>query len=1687
MRLINFQHRQNKRMRKDKRGGIRQLLSILLIVSFCFSMMFTDMPDVEAAAVSESEMAETETAAEKGSAQTETAETAETAAQTEQKETAAAQQTMQETNNRQNEQTDSGEDEMAAEETESDMPARTLYAQTSEEKEEDRITVYVDAPEGALPVDAQMTVKTVTNSRQLKKAKKASKVKGGQDDSTDANTTRFVKEKAAEITFKDADGNEIEPLVPVRVSFFAADIANAAEDATVVHVGDNGKAKVVGQVADSDLDAEPSDDEVVFDADQFSVYAVVYTVDFHWEVDGQMYEFSLPGGGFISFSDLIEVLGVAKTGENDDVYLPGEVPGINDQDATGENGSAALTLDGVVVSEKTREFVADVKSVVFSSPELVDVSKVESETTVGGIKESRGLDVQYSAELTEEQIAEINAQTVVAGDWALISVQPFESTESLTVTMKTGEVFEIRVTDAQLKKTVKTASGETWEITITYDDSAEIPKDAELRVEEILPEDERYEQYYQQSLEKISVGEVPDTIEDESGSEMIDETAETASEEAATTTSYAHIFDIQIWAGDQQIEPASGSTVSVSIKLLDAPENEDTNLQVVHFGKDGLEVMELAENNDETKAGGTELNFVTDEFSVYAIVGTDNVKVSTITATTTDGASVEITGRLPKGAEASITPVALTTDELVSYYGESVINAVDNIVVYDICILVDGEEWEPDETVSVIIKSPAIETKESNEEVTVTHLIDEDMSAEKMDTELTDDGSISFETEGFSLWGLYTFTVDFYFGEQEYHMPGNTQMLLSELFEKLEIESPISDVINVTFSDENLLQIEKNENDWTLTSLLPFDTDENLQVELADGTILTILTKDKLSYPTYTYESEWLQPYVGTFRELGHIDIFGGGNGIACMSRENQVNEENWADRAKGAANNSTSTNYTYDQWTKGSWGGGTSFLNDRFDPDYSYQNTSSPKLFFKFDKINGKANGNDQNGAPLVGESGVFKSGSSAVITWDSPVGDEDTKTIRQAYFSFGYQAENNVSYTLDLYGPKGGRTQVTINTGTRKTDTSRAGNDNIGTSWAYLTFNASNFVKDQGFGTYTLVATIQPATSGNFTLCDMGWSIYGVLEDEAVPYAAVVGMIEEKTINPSLTPVVNFEEPVKVAGSGKVWFNVQGGEAKSPVNNTDADYLEVRTGTNTYRSFGSGGAYGGDITIKSIKPSATSDSWYYNDIAKPNHEQTAPPDLTNFDNCFSFGLCQYSGMTDSYVYGVRKRMESGNDVFGSMMLLTEVNTSPVTVSLKELDLDGNGVTSQLPSSGKSETFHFKVEALNGAPPPERTEYTANFQGGETDKDQLEILLGPFGFNSPGIYQYEIREIPGSSPYWSYDRRTLLLTLTVTLNTDATLDVASKLTVKDPENGESEEPVFINQYSLPVCLRLTKKNTDGQTLSGAVFELTAEGESSVYSDRSCETAATSLTTDSKGELVFYGLRKEKTYTLKETTAPNGYILDDTEITIMFDVGKNKWVYIVNGKTSYLTSSVAEDDIGAIGTLKIERTDKRQVMDIGVLKVDETNVARTLPGAEFELTRSDTANGTYERYTVDTAHATNGVYTSGADGRFTMTLPEGYYKLTEVSPPAGYITLQSEIPFQVVDQKGDKVVISDTNYVSLQTNQNTILIKNPYGDALPLTGGTGTQPYTLGGLALIVTVALMYGFRLRRRERRLNE
>ncbi|MBR2729157.1 MAG: VWA domain-containing protein [Lachnospiraceae bacterium] len=247
---------------------------------------------------------------------------------------------------------------------------------------------------------------------------------------------------------------------------------------------------------------------VAFNTESFSVYVIVYTVDFEYTVNGKSYQFSLPGGGFVSFTDLVEVLGITgdtnseKNGDENGVETAEDADdtagGNAASEAAEENGvntdtNTALTLGDVEVSEATRKFVADVASVEFSSPSLVDVSRVDSNTTVGQIKETRGLECAYSAELTEEQIAEINAQTIKAGDWALISVQPFTSEETLTVTMKDGDQFAVKVTDAQLKATVISVSGETYEVIVMYDDNAQIPEGASLEITEFVEDSKEYQ------------------------------------------------------------------------------------------------------------------------------------------------------------------------------------------------------------------------------------------------------------------------------------------------------------------------------------------------------------------------------------------------------------------------------------------------------------------------------------------------------------------------------------------------------------------------------------------------------------------------------------------------------------------------------------------------------------------------------------------------------------------------------------------------------------------------------------------------------------------------------------------------------------------------------------------------------------------------------------------------------------------------------------------------------------------------------------------------------------------------------------------------------------------------------------------------------------------------------------------
>lgn len=356
-------------------------------------------------------------------------------------------------------------------ETDDAMPAQSFTGKLKDKNDKVILKVDVEAPAGAFPAGTTMEVTRVKSS---KVADVVSETISEAGDNRDVDSMQAV-----DIVFRNAEGDEIEPLGPITVSMTSDKIADESAKPVLVHVDDEGKGEVVDQLSKKQAakrNIETGDDTLAFDADAFSIYVIAYTVDFHYSANGKTYDFSIPGGGYVTLQQLVEVLGIAD----------GATASEEAQNET------ALTLDDVVISDKTKEFVANIEKVEFSNPELVWVGKVDDNSTVGELKEANELDSQYSSELTKKQIAKVNKNAVESGDWALISILPFTSNESLTVTMKNGDTFTISVTDDQIVSYYLSDKGELYEVTVTYGVDAQIPKGATLKITEFDNGTEEY-------------------------------------------------------------------------------------------------------------------------------------------------------------------------------------------------------------------------------------------------------------------------------------------------------------------------------------------------------------------------------------------------------------------------------------------------------------------------------------------------------------------------------------------------------------------------------------------------------------------------------------------------------------------------------------------------------------------------------------------------------------------------------------------------------------------------------------------------------------------------------------------------------------------------------------------------------------------------------------------------------------------------------------------------------------------------------------------------------------------------------------------------------------------------------------------------------------------------------------------
>lgn len=297
---------------------------------------------------------------------------------------------------------------------------------------------------------------------------------------------------------------------------------------------------------------------------------------------------------------------------------------------------------------------------------------------------------------------------------------------------------------------------------------------------------------------------------------------------------------------------------------------------------------------------GSGVAFIADAFSVYALVVTKKLDTKLIAS---DGGTyhIEVTytedAGIPDGAALAVTEVTEDGSYLVEVERGLAGNKLVTLArFFDIKIMEsdaeDAEEVRPLEPVEVRIwltegdeaeEAPTEDIPDDVAAAPVEGLVEETIvsigeetdseSIETMDAPYVEEDdhiiiesepvacaahfaddvviksasedadAVVFTAEGFSVWGV-VYTVDFYYGNYEYHLEGGEEILLSSLFELLEIGADAADAAEVAFSDDALIRVEQVENDWLLTSLEPFDTEEKLTVTMEDGTVYVVRVED---------------------------------------------------------------------------------------------------------------------------------------------------------------------------------------------------------------------------------------------------------------------------------------------------------------------------------------------------------------------------------------------------------------------------------------------------------------------------------------------------------------------------------------------------------------------------------------------------------------------------------------------------------------------------------------------------------------------------------------------------------------------------------------------------------------------------------------------------------------------------
>ena len=231
---------------------------------------------------------------------------------------------------------------------------------------------------------------------------------------------------------------------------------------------------------------------------------------------------------------------------------------------------------------------------------------------------------------------------------------------------------------------------------------------------------------------------------------------------------------------------------------------------------------------------------------------------------------------------------------------------------------------------------------------------------------------------------------------------------------------------------------------------------------------------------------------------------------------------------------------------------------------------------------------------------------------------------------------------------------------------------------------------------------------------------------------------------------------------------------------------------------------------------------------------------------------------------------------------------------------------------------------------------------------------------------------------------------------------------------GDTQTITFANPSTCSLLIKKVCTENPDKMLEGAVFDVR-------YADGTVVGDSNGVfTTGADGTILITGLEANKAIVVTETKAPDGFAIDTTPQTITTQAGKVVQLTFANAP---------------YGKIIIEKRDSK------------TN--ELLPGAEFRVTTAAGCEVGQNGVIGDTNLTSNGIFTTGADGKITITnVRPGSYVITEIKAPDGYLIDDPTRTITVTSGDTQTIVFKDTKPGGL------IIEKRDSVTKVPLAGAT---------------------------------